>query len=427
MLRLLPALLAVAAAASAQVSDPVFSTVPFDRWTAGGQAHLRWRSEIAALGLSNHQRLIYRVQVTMDGAELVKRRGKGEFLALMEFKDSEGRVFQSHGSVRLDDLKDEASHSDMQYVQDVFLTPGEYLVRLAAYATTTGEYALAGRTLRVDPLPRDPLPDAWRDLPPIEFVPAGDPPDAWFLPTIQGKLNLPIPSVRSAEPRRRIEMELLVNATPSEETPGTRAERVSRQMLAVVVPSMKTLAQLKLEPGSMNIAMLDLARQNVIFQSAGGLNWDQVKTALTETSPHMIDVGSLEKRKGNAQFFLSEVARRVEASRGSDALHVLVVLSAPMAFAQGEDLHPIQISAERNCKVFYIRYSPTVPRMVVQPGAMAGRRGAGNFPRALPAPLTDSLERTLKPLNPRLFEVTTPSEFRKSLAAMMEEIAHAAR
>jgi hypothetical protein len=34
----------------------------------------------------------------------------------------------------------------------------------------------------------------------------------------------------------------------------------------------------------------------------------------------------------------------------------------------------------------------------------------------------DSLERTLKPLAPRLFNVTTPIEFRNALAAIIGEI-----
>jgi hypothetical protein len=44
----------------------------------------------------------------------------------------------------------------------------------------------------------------------------------------------------------------------------------------------------------------------------------------------------------------------------------------------------------------------------------------------LPPPVsnyvTDSLERMLDPLHPRLFDVTTPIEFRHALAAIMNEI-----
>jgi hypothetical protein len=200
-------------------------------------------------------------------------------------------------------------------------------------------------------------------------------------------------------------------------------------MMGILIPSMKTLSQIKLANGSMSISILDLARQKIIFKSSGGLIWDGLKGALTETSPHMIDVGSLEKRQGNAQFFVKEIARRVEDSQNSDALHVLIVLSAPMAFEQGEDLHPIQATAGRNCKIFYIRYTQLPARsFTTGPAMMAQRRGGAGFPRTAAAPPpTDSLEKTLKPLNPRLFDVTSPVEFRKSLATMMEEIEHLSR
>jgi len=420
MLRLLPAIFA-AATAYAQISDPVFSRVPFDQWTEAGQSHLRWHPEIAALGLTDHQRLLYRIQVKVDGAEMVKRRGKGRFLVLVEFRDSQGRTFQAHGAISLRDVKDEASRADLQFQQNAFLMPGEYRVALAVYVTGTREYALARRTLHVDPLPHDPLAGAWRDLPPVEFVPGGDPPDAYFLPTIQGKLNLPI------ETRRRVEIDLMVNATPSEEPAGRRGTRSPGQMLGMLLPSMKTLAQLRPENGSMNIAMLDLARQKVTFQSSAGLDWEELKNALAETNPHMIDVGSLEKQKGDAQFFVKEIARRLEESRDAEAIHALIVLSAPMAFIHGEDLHPIEISADRNCKVFYLRYSPSARRVAPGPAPMMARRGPGNVPLGAPPVADDSLERTLKPLNPRLFDVTTPAEFRKALAVMIEEIGRAAR
>ena len=419
MWRLLPAVFAISAAC-AQVSDPIFSKVPFAQWNEAGQTRMRWRSEITPLGLNDHQRLMYRIRVKLDGAELVKRRGKGEFLVLVEITDSQNRAYQAHGSMSLESVKDETSRSDMEYAQNVLLTPGDYRASVAVYVSTTGEYALARRPLRVDPLPRDPLPDAWRGLPDVELLPNEDPPDSWFLPTVQGRLNLPV------QTHRRAEIEVLLNTTPSEEVPVSRAQRTSRQILSFLLPSMKTLVQVRPENGSMKLALLDLARQKVIFQSAVGVGWDQLRSVLTEASPNMIDVHSLEKRRHSAQFFVKEVAKRVEESQGSDALHVLIVLSAPMEFASGEDLSPIETSAGKNCKVFYFRYAAVGPRFILPPASMPGRNRS-DFPRTSGPLPSDSLEKTLKPLNPRLFEITTPAEFRKALATMIDEIERASR
>ena len=53
-----------------------------------------------------------------------------------------------------------------------------------------------------------------------------------------------------------------------------------------------------------------------------------------------------------------------------------------------------------------------------------GRRTLPGTPRSqVPDEAFDSLEPLLKPLQPRLFEVYTPEQFRKALASMLEEIA----
>ena len=55
--------------------DPVFSRVPFDQWVEeGAQGPFHWSARVTGAVLSNHQRLRSRVEVTIDGADLVSRR-----------------------------------------------------------------------------------------------------------------------------------------------------------------------------------------------------------------------------------------------------------------------------------------------------------------------------------------------------------------
>ena len=131
----------------------------------------------------------------------------------------------------------------------------------------------------------------------------------------------------------------------------------------------------------------------------------------------MIDVHSLENRGQNAQFFVTEVSRRI-------ATGVLIVLSSPVAFDHGEDLHPIQLANGVNCRVFYIRYHSRqmrLPSAPLVPGPASGRRHMPSTYSAAGAEL-DSLEQTLKPLKPRLFDVYSPEQFRKALGALLDEI-----
>jgi hypothetical protein len=174
---------------------------------------------------------------------------------------------------------------------------------------------------------------------------------------------------------------------------------------------------------SVNVQLLDLERRKVSFsqEEVKTLDWERLKTALVENDPNTIDVHALENHEQNAQFFVAEIRKRLEME--TEAKRVLIVLSGPMAFSKGQDLRPIEAAPEPGSRVFYIRYNP--PRPLVSPG-MVGRGGRGMGP-SMPMPqrgasMEDSLARTLKPLAPRVFDVTTPGEFRSALAGIMGEI-----
>jgi hypothetical protein len=145
----------------------------------------------------------------------------------------------------------------------------------------------------------------------------------------------------------------------------------------------------------------------------------------------------LAQRGQSAAFFTKQVADRI-TSGSSEAHRVVIVLSPPVEFERGEDLKAISVIRPEACSVFYIRYRA---RMGVDPGlrdAGPGINGPGLRRSQLGAPMgrrtergpgryvqNDQLARTLKPLDPRLFDVETPEEFRKALAAVMRDIARA--
>ena len=61
------------------------------------QAPFHWSARVSGVTLANSQRLRTRVEIEVDGNELIKRRGEGELVFLVEFKDSDGRVFTGLG------------------------------------------------------------------------------------------------------------------------------------------------------------------------------------------------------------------------------------------------------------------------------------------------------------------------------------------
>lgn len=417
--------------------DPVFDRVPFEEWLKGsGDAHIRWSAEILPARLGAHQRLAVTLSVRVDGAEFVRRNAPDQIVVFMEVRDRDDRVFRTHSALHIDEIKNPSSLASVSVDQHAFVVPGDYQVAAAVYDAKSKEHALKRIKLHVPPLPRDPLPGSWRDLPEVEFVTSTDPPDSWYLPDISSRLYLPVQN------QRPVRVEVLVNESPTEATrrPGPNRSR----NMGSLIPALKALSQVEIKNGSMDVTLLDLERRKVSFsqEEARQLDWTRLRAALADNDPNQIDVHALENHEQNAQFFVSEVRKRLESTEQNgdvplgltaEPMRVLIVLSGPMAFPKGQDLRPIEATPEPGSKVFYIRYYPTHGGLgfgsspeFAQPG-LSGRRSLSQI-RPPPtgagrgAPIEDSLAKTLKPLSPRVFDVMTPMDFRTALAAIINDI-----
>src|SRR5665213_485501 len=407
-------------------ADPVFSLVPFQRWLAeGDQTHFRWTARVDGVELSGHQRLQAKVEIEVDGAELVSRRGHGQLVMLIQFQDSAERVYQAHGSIDLANIKDEAAKNNFNYAQEAFVLPGDYRVSMVIFDAKTGEHSAVQKPLHVNALRKDPLPRAWKDLPAVELLHAMDAPDVWFRPDIKGQLQLPLTT------RRPLRIEVLMNASAPATSQRLSMGTASIRSLSNLVPALKVLSQIETASGGLHATLLDIPKRRVIFEqeTARHLDWERVRAALTEADPNKIDVRALEHREQNAQFFVQQVRQRLSpAGEGAQPFRVLIVLSGPTTFDSGEDMRPIEPSANPNTKVYYIRYHvppdrPTLGELFDAPGSR-GRRGvfgAGQAPQSALEPF-DSLAPLLKPLQPRLFEVYDPEQFRKVLGSLLEEL-----
>ena len=90
-------------------------------------------------------------------------------------------------------------------------------------------------------------------------------------------------------------------------------------------------------------------------------------------------------------------------------------------------MHPIEATRDPNTKVYYLRFHVPPEKLPLSqifdaPGARS-RRGfpAGAAP-ALPTEPFDSLEPLMKPLQPRLYDIYSPEQFRKILGSLLDEI-----
>ena len=397
--------------------DPAFSTVPFDEWLTGsGAGRFRWSIRASHPELSMHQRLAIELEAKVDGADLAERRGKGELVTFIQLIDAEGRRYQSHGTIDLTKVEAGVKSNYITYTQYAFVVPGEYRLAMAIYDSATGEHSARQDRVRVAPLHSDPLPNAWHGLPPVEYIPASQQPESWFLPTIEGRLYLPV------TPKHPARIEVIANLSPSEHP--QRGRRTSTWNPGILIPAFKALSEIRAQPGQLNVELVDILRRRAVFHQSGlgELNWPEIKEALAESSTGTIDLKALENRRHDLAFFVSELNKRIAGESG-DA-RAIIVLSNVIEFESSQELEPVRLTASPGCRLFYIRIRTPLPRSLSQEMPGRGRR-MGPW---RPVPLLwenpiDQLEPVLKPLSPREFDVVYPDQLRKALAAILADIA----
>ena len=177
-----------------------------------------------------------------------------------------------------------------------------------------------------------------------------DPPDSWYIPYVNARLQLPVAT------RRPIRVEVLMNASPSGPSRGLNTGTANSRNLANLVPALKVFSQMEVAGGSLHITLLDISNRRVIFEqdAVRQLDWTRLRDALTDADPNKIDVKSLEHREQNASYFLQQVrerlgSRRSPAPAANEPLHVLIVLAAPMTLDSG-DKATSQSTRKRNRK-----------------------------------------------------------------------------
>jgi hypothetical protein len=374
-------------------------------WVAAAQIP-RWDGRAFATGLSNHQRLRARLEIEIGCEELYKRRGQGELRLSATIRDASGRQWPVEWTLPLDHVAPAPKGSILVRRADAFVLPGDYQVRFAI-----GDIADATRALHIQPIAGDPLPDLWRDLPAVEFVAPEDPPEAWYLPRVEA---LPLPVRTSAAVR----VAVLVNLWPGDPVAGRRG--LHEQILRALIPSLKAASQIQPSSGSLDVALLDVARQRVAFEQSGRpLEWTRLREALGGMNPNLIDAGSLEKRNATAQFFAAEVVRRAESAGEACAA---IVLSPPAAFDRRQDLTPVKPRSASHCRLFYVRYDVTPPAEDWNRAPMLMPGVKVDAPLRPRRPLADELAGTIAPLEPRLFDVHSAMEFRSVLAAILGDL-----
>lgn len=412
-------LLLAGRSASAQDSsiELHFAKVPFQKWAAEGpKGDLPWHVHVAPPKLTLHQRLAVKIEIQLDGKELAKRCCDGQATALIELTDSQGRTYRNFVEKELKDAELAMSDSMVVLSWQVFLLPGDYRAIVAFYYSGRDPHSLAVQKIHVEPLRHDPLPEAWRDLPSVEFSdPQPEGLDELLLPSIAGRLHLP---AKTAGPVR---IEIIANLTPYPSE--RRRSKLYTERLGVFLPILKTLAQLDLENGSLRESVLDLTRRSVIFNQqdikGGNVAWAGLEEALSVNSAVAVNVDDLREEEHLGDFLREEITHRLADAADDKIGRIFIIVSGPMDLGPP----PLEIVAPATAKfmLFYLKCN------FLQSSAFVRHEHFSVEPvepseQAIERAAPDGIARLLRGLQPRTLPVDSAQSVRQALATILGEI-----
>ena len=418
-------------------TDSAFADAPFERWKAEGpKEQMPWQVRMTADKLSIHQRLIATIQVQVPGPELLKRSHDEHIVLLVQVSNGEGVSSRNYGVLELDNLKPKMKRSDVEFSWQAFAVPGQYEVSVALWDNKSGEHNFMQRLFHVDAYKNDPMPGMWKGLDAFEFwSDKREGPEYIFHSDIEGKLHLPLTT------KRPVQMDVMMDLTPSADIFRGNYGNYNRYISAAV-PVFKVLSQVDVANGSHREEVLDLVQRHISFEQNDGkeLDWPNLRKAiLPDNGPGVVSVNDLKNRQQSPVFLRDEIVRRLKDSPaaaskpGEKPLHVFVLIGNPMDLYAFPSLPAIETGNEEDCLIYYLQFDFFEHEQPKTHDQMRyGNRGfnrernrereAADFERGRFNGNAGNVEKMLKPLKMRTFQVRSPDDVRHALAKIMEDL-----
>jgi hypothetical protein len=392
---LIALLLILSPFARAEDAPPLdLRSIPISDWlNAGNHAEVPWDIRVRPPYLRIDQRLEVSYSARISSKDLNRSGDDHELFLVSRISSPEGEWLNEPRIVRHMLSGELANHLDLQFLMRVVVQPGDYVLWITLYDRKTGKHNVAKRRLRVSELRGDPLPDLYRRMPLVEFPDISDS-DKEDLGFLTGQLNLP---VRNKHP---LQVELISMLSPPEQWTGR--SRIVRVHNDDTIGALSALSQLDLAEGSLSITGLDLVRRQVIFEQRelDNLQWTSFVQAMKKAQSPDVSTKDLQESKNNGAFFREILNRRITApSSETEGMRVMIVVTSARMFESGSDLRPLQVEGDCNCRVYYLRFRLNVNDVF------------------------DQLEKLMKPLRPRVFNLISPRDLRKAIAQIVDDLA----
>ena len=386
-------LVALAPLAAAQEPPPLdLRSIPISNWLdAGEHAEIPWSFVVRDPILRVDQRLEIAYTVRISGKNLNRIGADHEIFLVSRISSPDGEWLNQPEIVR-HTAGQLANNVQLELVMRVVVKPGEYVLWSVLYDRKTGKHNVAKRRLRVSELRGDPLPDLYSRMPLVEF------PDYREVSTdslafVNGELYLPIRN------KRPLHVELISMLSPPEQWTGRN--RIVRAHNDGTLGALAALSQMELMDGSLSITGLDLVRRQVMFEQRDfqSIEWKSLLQAMRKAQSLDISTEALQGAKNNGAFFREILNERLTTDLPADAMRVVIVVTSSRLFESGADLRPLQLEGDCNCRLYYLRFRLNVNDVF------------------------DQLEKFMKPLRPRIFNLLTARDLRKAIAEIVTDLA----
>ena len=369
-------------------------SIPIAQWlSASDTAEIPWSVDVGSPGLRMDQRLEVPYGVRI-GAKQLNRSGNAHDLFLVTRISSLDGEWLNEPSILRNDIEEQLpGNASIQFAMRAFVQPGDYLLWMVLYDRTSGKHNVARRKIRVPEIDKDPLPYLFKGMPLAEFPRTRESGDGTVLMS-SSRLSLPVTL------KRPVDVQLISTLNAPEQ--WVRRFRMVRNHNYITIGALAALSQMELNQGSISIAGLDLARHEVLFEQNDfdSIEWPALMDAMEKAQLPEISAAALEDRKNNGAFFRQFLSERIDSDTTSSEkpLRVFIVVTSSLLFENGSDLKPIVVEGDCNCRVYHLRFRLTVNDVF------------------------DELEKFMKPLRPRTFNLMTARDLRKAIAAIIEDL-----
>jgi hypothetical protein len=370
-------------------------SIPISEWlNSGDHTEIPWNFRVNEPYLRVDQRLEVLYSVQIDAKTLNKTGKQHELFLISRISTPDGEWLNQPSILRQDLDKELPSNRQAQFFMWVVVQPGDYMLWGVLYDRKTGKHNVTRHHFKVPDIHGDPLPDLYSKMPLVEFPDYGDSDQP--LGVVNSLLYLPVRN------KRPIQIELISMLSPPEQWTGCRGcARAVRAHNNDTLGALSALSQMEPAVGTMSIAGLDLVRRQVIFDQRDfkSVKWSSLMNAMKKAGSPDISASALQGSKNNGAFFRDFVDKEINAEPGEGSpLRVFIVVTSSTLFESGADLKPLQIEGDCHCRAYYLRFRLNINDVF------------------------DQLERFIKPLHPRVFDLITARDLRKAIAEIVGDL-----